>query len=292
MLDSKDYQHGSLAPGRGHGAGAPLFALLLALAAPALVVALALGWRPPLGSLTQAPTWLGGHAERQAVVPPGPLAEQALPDGRFYTYAPPRTSPTERGGYAVTNADDIPFWTEYQRLGGPPYLGYPRSRRFASDEAVLQVFQRGVLRFEDPESGVTVVRLLDQLHAQGDDPELSRRWGIAPLELPVPPDAAPGLAADRLVWLLHAHPAFRDYLDAAPDAAAWLGWPTSPVRDAGGFYVLRFQGGALQQWKHEMPWAKAGSVTAANVGDIAVAFSTFPADALLPEPAPPAGAGS
>jgi hypothetical protein len=64
------------------------------------------------------------------------------------------------------------------------------------------------------------------------------------------------------------------------------------VRDAGGFYVLRFQGGALQQWKHEMPWAKAGSVTAANVGDIAIAFGAFPSDALIPEPAPPAGDGS
>ena len=40
-------------------------------------------------------------------------------------------------------------------------------------------------------------------------------------------------------------------------------------------------------WKTDAPWAKAGDVTAVNVGDIAIALGAFPSDALEPEPAQP-----
>jgi hypothetical protein len=45
---------------------------------------------------------------------------------------------------------------------------------------------------------------------------------------------------------------------------------------------VRFQGGALQQWKEDVPWARAGEVTAANVGEMAVALGVFPDQALTP----------
>jgi hypothetical protein len=45
---------------------------------------------------------------------------------------------------------------------------------------------------------------------------------------------------------------------------------------------VRFQGGALQQWKEDVPWARAGDVTAANVGEMAVALGVFPDQALTP----------
>jgi hypothetical protein len=66
-----------------------------------------------------------------------------------------------------------------------------------------------------------------------------------------------------------------------------LGLPTSTVVDLGDFYAVRFQRGVLQQWKRDEPWAKAGEVTAANVGEAAVALGMVPAEALAPA-APPA----
>ena len=82
--------------------------------------------------------------------------------------------------------------------------------------------------------------------------------------------------------LLVDYPAIQAYLVAAPDAQALFGAPTSAVQDAGDFFVIRLQNGALQQWKREMPWAKAGDVTAANVGELATGLGVFPAEALQP----------
>ena len=53
--------------------------------------------------------------------------------------------------------------------------------------------------------------------------------------------------------------------------------------------MIRFQNGALQQWKQEMPWAKAGDVTAANIGELAAGLGRFPAEALQPIPVTAAG---
>src|SRR5262249_32850639 len=61
---------------------------------------------------------------------PAPVWAQAAPDfdlkdGRFYT----QTAPSG-GGYSVTDADGVRFWSVFQRLGGPAVVGYPVSRRF------------------------------------------------------------------------------------------------------------------------------------------------------------------
>jgi hypothetical protein len=282
----------------GRDAGAEtLVALILVMAAPVLVVALLAGWRPPApAELAAAHPWLaplaGEPAAPQAVVArPAVPTDWPLPDGHFYA-RPAQASADGVVGYAVTDADGIGFWSEHQRLGGLAYLGYPLSRRFTADDAVLQVFQRGVLRYEPADGQVRVVRLLDQMHAAEHDGALTTRWGIPAVELPVVAEPPPDLVAERLAWVLRDHPALAAYVAAAPDAAALLGLATSTVQDVGPYYVVRFQAGALQEWKEDVPWARAGEVTPANVGAMAAELGLFPADALAPAAGtPPAGSG-
>src|SRR5437870_5513776 len=56
-------------------------------------------------------------------------ADYPVANGHFYTQANGKAG--EGGtGFAISDADDVPFWSEYQRMGGPDVLGYPISRRF------------------------------------------------------------------------------------------------------------------------------------------------------------------
>jgi hypothetical protein len=185
-------------------------------------------------------------------------------------------------GYAVSDANGMHFWSEYQRLGGPTYLGYPLSRRYEVDGGTAQVFQRTVLRYDAAADRMVVTRLLDRLSREGRDDELLAHASIPPLDLPMPVDPPAELFDERISELLGDYPAIRAYLANAPDAQALFGLPTSAVQDAADFYVIRFQNGALQQWKRDMPWAKVGDVTAANVGELAAGMGIFPAEALQP----------
>jgi hypothetical protein len=259
---------------------ANLLALLLVVLVPTILVAVIAGWRPLDPAQTDAlRRWLArapaDAAGAQAAQPGG----RALADGWFYPAA--QATAGEVRGYAVTDADGVEIWSAYQRLGGPAYLGYPVSQRFSEDGAVLQVFQRGVLRHANPDAGVALVPLLDQLHAAGRDPELSSRWGIPELTLPAPDQPTPEQMSDRLDALAREHPAVAAYASNAP-----LGLPTSTVEDQGSFSAVRFQRGVLQEWKEDVPWATAGEVTAANVGEMAVTLGMFPAEPLAPVAAP------
>jgi hypothetical protein len=280
-------------PGRGapfqpDTSSATLFALLLAVAMPALVVALAAGWRPldadQSASLGQWVARLTGRGAA-ASTSPAPAADWAVANGWFFTQVHGQPGAPPSHGYAVTDSDGMTFWSEYQRLGGPTVLGYPLSRRFTADGATMQVFQRGVLRYDAAAERVRPLRLLDRLHEEGRDTALAAQWGVPLLETPAPAEAPPEAVEDRLAALFADYPAFPAYLRSVPDPAATYGLPTSAVHDVGAFYVVRFQGGALQEWKQEVPWARAGDVTAANIGEIAVALGVFPDQALTPVPA-------
>jgi hypothetical protein len=283
---------GHSTPYHRDASSATLFALLLVIAVPALVVALAAGWRPMSGDDADAlAAWLARLTGRaQSVESPSPATDWAIPNGWFYTelQGGQPNGPDVRG-YAVSDANGMRFWSEYQRLGGPTYLGYPLSRRFEVDGGTAQLFQRTLLRYDATAERMVVPRLLDRLSREGHDEELSAQANLPPLELPVPADAPPELVEDRLNLLLAEYPAMRAYLAAAPDAQSLFGAPTSTVQDAGDFYVIRFQNGALQQWKRDTPWARAGDVTAANVGEIAAGLGLFPAEALQPMPVTAAG---
>lgn len=261
---------------------ATLVALLVAVTIPLALVAVVMGWRP----IDPGPLFARASARPVAAMPLPP-GGWAISDGWFYGRGTAEGGTAH--GYAVTDADGLPFWTTYQRLGGPSYLGYPLSRRYTEDGAVQQVFQRGILRAT--EDGVAPVYVLDQLHTAGHDADLAATWTIPEAGLPLPSALKPEVPSDRVDWVLRDYPALAAYRSKLPDPTAMLGLPTSEVRDVGSFYVVRFQGGALQQWKEDVAWAKAGEVTAVNVGEIADALGVVPAEARAPDSAaPPAAA--
>ena len=259
-----------------------LLAFLLVLLVPGFLVAVALGWQPPgFGEMGLLRGWRGSGGGGAPVTTPPARAAWALPDGWFFGETATASGEGAVRGYPVTDADGIAIWSAYDRLGGLAYLGYPLSHRFAHEGAVLQVFQRGVLRFDEAPTGVVVVHLLDELHAAGHDAKLKTAAGIPELSLP-PTAPATGRASDRVGWVLRAFPGLAAYLETAPDADALLGLPTSTVEDMGAFSAVRFQGGALQQWKQAMPWAPAGGVTLANVGTLAREAGLYPPEPFAP----------
>ena len=89
---------------------------------------------------------------------------------------------------------------------------------------------------------------------------------------------------DRLA-LLDANQAIIERYYAAPEPLLQYGLPTSRVEDYGNVLVIRTQRAVFQQWKEDVPWAKAGEVTIANGGDIAKELGLFPEDAMIPQPA-------
>ena len=60
------------------------------------------------------------------------------------------------------------------------------------------------------------------------------------------------------------------------------GLPTSRVVDNGNHNVIRLQRAVIQQWKVDVPWARAGPVTVANGGDVGKEAGLFPAGAITP----------
>ena len=211
--------------------------------------------------------------------------------GRLFTQAADTDVP--EAGFAVTDADGLPFWTEFQRLGGVQALGYPISRRFLWDGFTVQVFQKVVLQWQPEFNGFAFVNVFDRLTLEGYDDTLE--------ELLVPPsenfDEA-GLPWDQIIasrqGLLNANPALRNAYFAVDDPLRWYGLPTSRVVTYEHVHTIRLQRAVLQQWLVDLPWASAGEVTVANGGDLARGAGIFPAEVLAPEvrhraggPAPP-----
>ena len=185
-------------------------------------------------------------------------------------------------GYSVTNADDITFWNTWQKLG-LENVGYPISGRYIWRGLVTQSFQKVIFQWR-PGRGVYFVKVFDELHAAGYDDELRRRWSI-PRRLgslePALPVHIQGELREKLreeihrrrLALLDANPAIKERYYAAPDPLLQYGLPTSQVEDHGHVIVIRTQGAVFQQWKDDVPWAKASEVTIANGVDIAKAVS-------------------
>ena len=207
-----------------------------------------------------------------------------LPDGsgHFYKQANGQGGRGETG-YAIANADDIPFWDEYRRLGGPNVLGYPVSRRFVWDGFVVQAMQKVVFQWRPESKTVAFVNVLDRMHDLGRD-----GWLQAFRQTPPPFDTAPdtGLTWEevkRRHWaFLDASPAIkaRYWADSAP--LDHFGLPMS-YADVGNAFVVRAQRAAFQYWKEDVPWARKGEVTIANAGDLAKEAGLFPALAVTPQ---------
>ncbi|MCL5075738.1 MAG: hypothetical protein M1136_08875 [Chloroflexi bacterium] len=207
-------------------------------------------------------------------------------NGHFYTQAngfPPGTS---HKGYAISDANDILFWAEFQRLGGVDSLGYPASRRFIWDGFTSQAMQKQVFQWRPEVKQVYFVNVFDELSKVGKDD-----WLLAYRQVPKPFDwsADAGLPWSEIVQrhlkLLDSNPAIKARYLADPDPIAHFGLPMA-YGEYENVFVLRGQRAVLQQWRVDTPWAKAGQVTVANGGDILKEAGLIPREAIVPESPP------
>ena len=205
--------------------------------------------------------------------------------GHFFTQTNGQPAGTSPAGYSVTDADGVPFWTEFRRLGGVTRVGYPMSRRFMWDGFVTQVFQKAVFQWQPAEKKVFFINTFDQMSRAGKDD-----WLESFKSTPKPLDGGvfdagkswDRIVADRLA-LLNDNPAIKAMYYSVPDPISQFGLPTSRVTDKGNHYVIRLQRAVIQQWKTDVPWAKAGQATIANGGEVSVEAGMFAADIVSPE---------
>ena len=207
-----------------------------------------------------------------------------LPDGsgHFYKQANGRGGQGELG-FAITNADGVPFWDEYRRLGGPDVLGYPISRRFIWDGFTVFATQKAVLQWRPDTGAVTFANVLDRMHELGKDD-----WLLAFRQIPRPFDSSAdiGLAWSEVVkrhlTFLEGNKYIKERYLSNP---AWLDHYGLPVSydDFVSCYVVRGQRAAFQYWKADAPWAKRGEITIANAGELAKEAGLLPAEAVEPE---------
>lgn len=205
-----------------------------------------------------------------------------IPGGHWYSEAN-GTGGAVAAGFPVIDTATIKLWSAFQRLGGVPVLGYPVSLPFPMDGFVVQGFQKALLQWQPETGGVSFVNVFDLLHSAGKDD-----WLRSVRQIP-PPASTVGDAGKT--WpqivaahqaLLDANPALKAAYFADPDPLSHYGLPMTGPVDEGDVVVVRCQRAALQQWKQNVPWAKAGQVTVANGGDIAKEAGLVPAAAAQP----------
>jgi spore germination protein YaaH len=236
------------------------------------------GWR--LGDET-TDTWQVLRAYRTPGVAAPGVQDWAIPGGRFFTQTSGQIGASPPRGYSVTDADGVRFWSEHQRLGGVQGVGYPASQRFRWDGFPTQVMQKAVFQWRPEVGGVYFVNVFDEMSKAGKDDWL---FSVRSTPRPLPPSFDAGksfveASAMRLA-LLNDNPAIKARYDAASDPLQLYGLPTSRVQDMGNAYVIRLQRAVIQQWKVDVPWAKAGEVTVANGGDVAKEAGMFGDDKI------------
>jgi uncharacterized protein YkwD len=209
--------------------------------------------------------------------------EKPVANGYFFTQTAGRDGSS---GFRVTDEGGVRFWSEFQRLGGVAALGYPVSRRFEKDGFVVQAMQKGVLQWRPDVGKAWLTNVFDEMHHSGKDKFLA---DVRQTPAPLPDDWDKGKSwqqtvATRLA-LLDSHPAIRDRYFSVADPMTFFGLPTSPVTDQGNHYAIRLQRAVIQQWKQDVPWAKAGETTVANGADIAKEAGLFPGAAVQAESA-------
>ena len=178
-----------------------------------------------------------------------PVRAEAPPDvavstGWFYTQA----GPGDGLGYAVIDAEDIPFWTFFQSAGGVRRLGYPISNRWSEGPLTFQAFQKAVLQWSASD-GITFTNVYDALSVAGRDHWLETARGI-----PRPPVTGPQgdrsfdeILAERLEILARNPEIERRWFRNE----RWLETYGLPVayEDRGAVAVLRAQRAVFWQWQ-------------------------------------------
>lgn len=248
------------------------------------------GWR--LGQ-EGAPAWnafaaFDGSAQpAQALVEPARTAHStpnwAIPNGHFFT----QTGEAGRTGFAVSDEQGVPFYAEFRKLGGVDAVGFPRTQRFVWNGFVTQVFQKAVFQWAPDRGVVNFVNVFDELSRAGKDSWLEKERAT-PRPLPPTFDTGKtwGVIQSSRLSLLDRDEGLRTAYFAQANPLHSLGLPTSQIEDRGNHTVVRLQRAVIQRWKVDVPWAKAGQVTIANGGDIALEAGIIPAEATIPRNAP------
>lgn len=212
-------------------------------------------------------------------------------DGHFYSQTNGTKLGPRAGGYALTNADGIGFWSFFTSHGGVDQLGYPVSQRFVWDGYVCQATQRAVMQWNPATNEVQLVNVFDYLSKQGRDDWLAGAH-LAPRPQQTPAElsfAAPlpfvMLAHYRFAWL-YADPALFHRYFGTPGYYALYGLPTSPVVDLGPYRAIRTQRAVLYHWKFSVPWADDRGVSVGLAGDLFKELGLIPADALRVQASP------
>ncbi len=206
-----------------------------------------------------------------------------IPGGHFFTQANGQGG-AGGTGYSITDDGSIPFWTRFKALGGVTAVGYVSSKRFTYKGFTNQATQKYVLQWQP--SGLFFLNVFDELNAAGKDSWLDSVRGIPrPEAFDEAGKSFDQITAARLA-LLDANPAIKAVYMSSADPVSTHGLPTTRVVDVGPAYVIRNQRDVLQQWKTDMPWAKAGEVTIVNGGDIFKEAGLLVGEAATPENPP------
>lgn len=224
---------------------------------------------------------------------PDDRTDYSIPGGHFYSQ-----TGGGKGGYGVRDLAGVKFWSEYDRLGGPEFLGYPISKPFWGPGGYLyQGFERGLMQWRPEVGHVMLANNIEiiEWHDKAHD-----AWLFNEFSIPFPRQPKPGTfeeeAEERLSWLTNddirsaflTNPATGQEWDLA-DAMNYFGLPQSEPRRAGPFIVQRFQRIPLQLWIDDVPgMPPAGSVVPLLSGHLVKECGALPYDATVPEPAIPA----
>ena len=201
----------------------------------------------------------------------------AVENGWFYSQA----GAGDGTGFSVTDADGIPFWTEFQAAGGVARLGYPVSRRWMEGPLTYQAFQKTVFQWQ-PRSGLFRVNIYDRLRDIGLDDELLTQRNIPkPWEFPQDDDQSFSFVQKNHLVLLELNDAIKTAWFSNPN---WLNDYGLPVayHDFGRLRVLRAQRTVFQQWMFQTAFARPGQVVLTNGGDHFKDAGLVPPAAAIP----------
>ncbi len=176
-------------------------------------------------------------------------ADHAIADGWVYS----QTGPGDGTGFAVTDANGIPFWTKFHQLGEVATLGYPVWRRFVYKGFTNMAFQKAILQWQPESMSMNFLNIFDELSAAGKDAALATTK-LTPASRDWSGDV--GLAwedvVDRHLAVLDENSAIKARFLADADWLNHYGLPMG-YEDFGDVRVVRAQRAAFQQWMIEVP---------------------------------------
>ncbi len=201
--------------------------------------------------------------------------------GHFYTQTNGYPLGANPAGFEITDEDGVPFWSEFQRLGGVDVLGYPISQRFSWDGFICQATQRAILQWDPVAKRVQLVNTLDLLSDRGHDAWLTAEAFIpAPGGLPPDPKGEFQTIFERRLAQLSSAQPISDFYRSNKLSLKLYGAPVSTPQRIGDFVAVRFQRNVL--------YHRAGDeqVIAGLAGDLAKRAGLIPKTAAQPQSPP------